>query len=171
MAFSLHLNKKVYMSKWAVNFRSLSKLANDNIDIGIMAQSIPSVNNPRGICHLFFRKNCKCPTVGPLHRPVHIGILQFVSCISLRRVPYLRLLYNVLKSLISRPRVPYFRSPRPVTQHPQVPHLASPRPVFRVPASCYSTSPSPSPRVPESSISRPRDPYFGSSGPRVLLLG
>ena len=31
MAFSLHLNKKVCMSKWAVNFQSLSKLANDNI--------------------------------------------------------------------------------------------------------------------------------------------
>ena len=144
MAFSLHLNKKVYMSKWTVNFRSLSKLANDNIDIGIMAQSIPSVNNPRGICHLFFWKNCKCPTVGPLHRPVHIGILQFVSCISLRRVPYLRLLYNVLKSLISRPRVPISR-PRvlllnilkPLISRAQVQYFTSPRPIFRVLGSCY----------------------------------
>ena len=136
MAFSLYLNKKVYMSKWAVNFQSLSKLANDNIDIGIMAQSIPSVNNPRGICHLFFWKNYKCPTVGPLHRPVHIGILQFVSCISLRRVPYLRLLYNVLKSLISRPRIP-ISGPRvlllniltSLISRPRVPYFGFPRPV------------------------------------------
>ena len=166
MAFSLYLNKKVYMSKWAVNFQSLSKLANDNIDIGIMAQSIPSVNNPRGICHLFFWKNCKCPTVGPLHRPVHIGILQFVSCISLRRVPYLRLLYNVLKSLISRPRVPisgprvlllnilkplisrprvlYFGSRvqllnilKPLISRAWVQYFTSPRRIFRVLGSCY----------------------------------
>ena len=144
MAFSLHLNKKVYMSKWTVNFRSLSKLANDNIDIGIMAQSIPRVNNPRGICHLFFWKNCKCPRVGPLHRPVHISILQFVSCISLRRVPYLRLLYNILKSLISRPRVPISR-PRvlllnilkPLISRAQVQYFTSPRPIFRVLGSCY----------------------------------
>ena len=133
MASSLHLNKKVYMSKWAVNFRSLSKLANDNIDIGIMAESIPSVNNPRGICHLFFWKNCKCPTVGPLHRPVHIGILQFESCISLRRVPYLRSLYNVLN--------PSFRVPASL---------------FRDPASCYSTSSRPSSRVPAFRISGSR---------------
>ena len=79
MAFSLHLNKKVYMSKWPVNFQSLSKLANDNIDIGIMAQSIPSVNNPRGICHLFFWKNCKCPKVGPAgsYRYSAVRVLYF----------------------------------------------------------------------------------------------
>ena len=133
------------MLKRTVNFQSLSKLANDNIDIGIMAQSTPSVNPTGHLSFFFFGKTANALRWG---RPVDIGILQFVSCISRRRVPYFRFLYNVLKSLISRPRVPYFGSPRPVTQHPQVPHLASPRPVFRVPASCYSTSSSPSFFVP-----------------------
>ena len=32
MAFSLHLNKKTFMLKGAVNFQSLSKLANANIN-------------------------------------------------------------------------------------------------------------------------------------------
>ena len=146
-----------------MNFQSLSKLANDNIDIGIMAQSIPSVNLPGAFVIYFLGKTANAPRWG---RPVHIGILQFVSCISRRRVPYLRLLYNVLKSLISRPRVPYFGSPRPVTQPPQVPPLASPRPVFRVPASCYSTSSSPSSPVPASCYSTSLSP--SSRRARVL---
>ena len=117
------------MLKRVVNFQSLSKLADDNIDIRIMAQSIPSVN-PTGhssFFFFFFLKNCKSPTVGPA------GTYQYSAVCIL-----------------------YFASPcsiSPVTlQRSQVPHFTSPRPIFRVPASCYSTSSSPSSRVPESQL-------------------
>jgi len=130
-----------------------------------MAHSIPSVN-PTGHLSFIFLEELQMPHGGAgrftsvfcssrlVFRVAvfHISGYFITSLSPSFRVPAFHisglhvLLLNILKSLISRLRVPYFGFPRPVTQHPQAPHLACPSPVFHVPATHIS-------------------------GPRVLLLG